>query len=48
MKGKQSEHKDGRATNNSPGNLKPVSPKDNNQGARGGPADSTLRAKKRR
>jgi hypothetical protein len=38
MKGKEAEHKDGRATNNKPSNLKPVSPKDNNNGRRGGPA----------
>lgn len=41
MKGKQVEHKDGNPLNNSLSNLKPVSPKANNQGRRGGPAKQT-------
>ena len=38
MKGKQAEHKDGNALNNSNKNLKPISPTRNNNGRRGGPA----------
>jgi len=38
MKNKQVEHKDGNALNNNRSNLRPVSPKANNHGRRGGPA----------
>lgn len=38
MKGKQAEHKDGNALNNSVKNLKPISPTRNNNGRRGGAA----------
>jgi HNH endonuclease len=43
LRGKEVEHKDGRATNNKASNLKIVTPKDNNQGRRGGPATSSRR-----
>lgn len=36
MAGKEAEHRDGNAQNNSLSNLKPLSPKKNNVGRRGG------------